>query len=113
MTAACKVLTTTNSALVTALAKCGGGNKENKPPPGFPQTGETTGHALNSAGVACPTKKSKNSKRMFFVTGQHCTHCGKDDQFHLPANCLSLPENAEKKALSDARYLIRQADKKA
>ena len=52
-------LTSTNAILVTALAA-----KESRtiaPPPGFNPTvavtANTTGHTVNSAGIACPTKK--------------------------------------------------------
>ena len=111
MTAACKLLTTTNGTLVTALAKCGGKTATN-PPPGFSQAGADTSHALNSAGVACPTKKNRSGKKMIFVEGQTYGNCKKDNMFHLPANCPTLPENVAKQALSDARWLVKQADKK-
>ena len=67
MTAACKVLTTTNSTLVTALAKCGGKTARN-PPPGYGGTGTAaTGHAANTAGVVFPTRVGKRSGNVILV----------------------------------------------
>ena len=52
-------LTATNAILAAALAAKG--SRTITPPPGFNPTGaataNTTGHAVNSAGIACPTKK--------------------------------------------------------
>ena len=73
MTAACKVLTTTNSMLVTALAKCGG-KTPTSPPPGFGGTGTAaTGHAANTAGVVFPTRIGKNSGNVIFTVPQACS----------------------------------------
>ena len=71
-----------------------------KPPPGFPEAAPTisanqTGHALNSAGQACPTKTLPNGV-VVFVSPQHCRHCDKTG-LHLPDDCFSLEKNAEKK----------------
>lgn len=63
------------------------------PPPTYPAT---TGHALNTAGVACPTRITKRGPTQF-VTKQHCSHCAKTD-YHLPQDCFARPENAHKKA---------------
>ena len=97
MTVTCKTLTATNSTLVTALTKCEGKTKS-KPPPGFSQTGSTTGHAHNTASNACPThlftnlKTGTKSRVPLFVTQQHCTTCGKE-QYHLPAKYHEEPHN--------------------
>jgi hypothetical protein len=101
-------LTATNAILVAALAAKT--TRTVTPPPGFaaPATGttNTTGHAVNTAGVACPTKKFKGMTS--WVVPQHCTICGKADQWHIPANCLEAPQNATLKAKILAR---RAADK--
>ena len=108
MTATCKVLTATNSTLVTALAKCGGGNATGAPP-GFPQTGTTaTGHAANTAGIVMPTKMG-NYERTVFVSPQACSTCGKTAMFHLPQDCLELPANAKRKAGITAARALRAA----
>ena len=98
MTVACKVLTTTNGTLVTALAKCGGKTATN-PPPGFSQTGATTSHSVNYAGVACQTHTwaglhGKPNKNFSFVERQDCFICGKKE-FHLPLNCHEAPHNKQ------------------
>ena len=102
-------LTSTNAILVTALVA-----KESRtiaPPPGFNPTvtvtANTTGHTVNSAGIACPMKKKFG--RMSFVVPQHCAVCNKAEQWHLPQNCLEAPHNTTLKA----KILTRRAADKA
>ena len=106
-------LTATNKRLVdelaVALAMCV------KPPPGLTTptlpapAASTSGHVLNSAGIACPAVL-KHWGKWYFVNTQDCKTCGKSTT-HVPANCLELPENAEQKKkveASNARYKARK-----
>ena len=87
-------LTASNKKLVEqlalALATCV------KPPPGMSVipppilSPTTTGHALNTAGIACPTTLNPQVKRWYFVTKQDCKMCGKSATY-LPEKCLELP----------------------
>ena len=109
MTAACKVLTTTNSTLVTALAKCGG-KTATSPPPGYGGTGTAaTGHAANTAGVVFPTRIGRNSGAVIFTVPQACSTCGKPTVYHLPKDCMELPANAGRKAAMLAAIAARKA----
>ena len=113
MTAACKVLTTTNSTLVTALAKYGG-KTATSPPPGYGGTGTAaTGHAANTAGVVFPTRIGRHSGAVIFTVPQACSMCGKADVYHIPKDCMELPENAGKKAAMQAAVAARRALKAA
>jgi hypothetical protein len=115
LTAMVTELTASNKKLVEqlalALATCV------KPPPGMsaiqPPTHTpsptTTGHALNTAGVACPTTFNPSVKRWYFVTKQDCKTCGKSTT-HLPENCLELPQNAEAKKRKED-WMARRAAK--
>ena len=58
-------------------------------------TGGTTGHAVNSQGVACPTRMTRRGLWQF-INPQLCNNYGKTD-FHLPQDCFSLPQNASKR----------------
>ena len=105
-------LTASNKKLVEqlalALATCV------KPPPGMsaipPPTPSpaVTGHALNTAGIACPTTFNPKVKRWYFVTNQDCKTCGKSTT-HLPENCLELPQNAEAKKRKEKWMEMRAA----
>jgi len=85
--------------LKSALALCSPTNKPApvKPPPGFPSEPLETLHIVNTAGVACPARLSKNSGKWNFVEGQHCNICKRDGQFHIPVDCFARPENAHKR----------------
>ena len=102
-------LTATNKRLVAQLAEALNKTARgpNRPPPGIPAPATTpaaatslpkTTHILNTAGVACPAKLQP-SGRYHFVTGQHCSTCGKKEALHVPGDCLELPANAERKAI--------------
>ena len=67
----------------------------------------TTGHAVNTAGVACPTKEFRG--RTLFVVPQHYAVCGKADQRLLPPNYLEAPKNAAVKS----KILAKRATDKA
>jgi hypothetical protein len=87
-------MTATNAIMVGALASKG--TRAVPPPPGFAPTGtvtaDTTGHAVDSAGMTCPTNKFRG--RTSFVVPQHCTIYNKADHWHLPQNCIEAPHNA-------------------
>ena len=103
-------LTATNAILVAALAAAK--NKQPKattPPPGF--AANATGHTLNTAGIACPTRTSK-AGNVVFVTSQDCNICGKN-QYHIPANCLEAPQNAALKVKMAAKWAAEKALKEA
>ena len=106
-------LTATNKRLVTQLAEALSNTVRgpNSPPPIIPASSTTsaaaamlpqTTHVLNIAGVACPAKLQP-SGRYHFVTGQHCSTCGKKEARHVPSDCLKLPANAGRKAIVTAR----------
>ena len=113
LTDAVAQLTATNKKLVDqltlALATCV------KPPPGLanplpPSPAVTTsGHVLNSAGVACPAGLQHWGK-WYFVNKQDCKTCGKSTT-HVPSNCLELPENAEQKRRVEASKARLKAKK--
>ena len=56
----------------------------------------TTGHALNTAGIAYPTMFNPQVKRWYFVTKQDYKTCSKSTT-HIPENCLELPQNVKAK----------------
>jgi hypothetical protein len=103
-------LTATNAILVEALTAAK--NKQPKattPPPGF--AANATGHTLNTAGIACPTRTSK-AGNVVFVTSQDCNICGRH-QYHIPANCLEAPQNAALKVKMAAKWAAEKALKEA
>ena len=103
-------LTTTNAMLVAALAAVNATPpKTATPPPGF--AANATGHTLNTAGIACPTRTSKLGNKVF-VTPQDCNICGKN-QYHIPANCLEAPQNAALKVKVKAKWAAAKALKEA
>ena len=104
-------LTATNAILVAALAAKAPGTVT--PPPGFTAQGaaNTTGHTVNTAGVACPTRKSKLGNTVFVVP-QDCSICGKT-QYHIPANCLDASQNAALKVKMKAKWTAEKAVKAA
>ena len=64
----------------------------------------------NSKGELCATKKG--TKRWtkhftFFVDPQWCEHC-KQDSYHLPHHCPTLPENKKKKEESKKRRGVKR-----
>ena len=79
--------------------------------PSPPSITGTTGHAVNSTGVACPTRMTKRGV-MPFVNQQECSHCGKKD-WHLPQDYFSLPQNASKKAEFTASRRTRKRKRAA
>ena len=91
-------LMATNAIIVAALTAKG--TTAVTPPPGVvpvgTETSNTMGHVVNSAEVACSNKKSRS--RTMFVIPQHCTNCGKVDQWHLPKQCLEASQNIVRKA---------------
>ena len=86
-------VTATNTILVAGLAIKG--TRAVTPPPGLTPIGaasaNTTGHAVNSAGVACPTHGFRG--RTLFVVPQQGAIYNKIDQWHLPQSCLEAPQN--------------------
>merc|ERR1711923_481888 len=86
-------LTATNKQLVKALAAAKAApTGAVKPPPGFAADANLTGHAQNSLGETCPTKKWKPDGRWQFVNRQYCKTCN-NTVSHLPADCQELPGN--------------------
>ena len=103
-------LTATNAILVADLAAARSKPaRTTTPPPGF--AANATGHTLNSAGVACPTRTSKTGN-VVFVTSQECSIYGKN-QYHIPANCLEAPQNAAIKARVAVRWAAEKVLKAA
>ena len=88
------------------------------PPPGYTPIAPVsapaaqTSHMVNTAGVACPAKLQP-SGRWHFVTAQPCNHCGKKAVMHMPQDCLTLPQNAERKRIYDAKNERDKAAKQA
>ena len=111
ITATCKVLTTTDSTLVTALAKCGGKTVTN-PPPGYSGTGTAaTGHAVNTAGVVFPTRIGIRIGNVIFTRPHACSTCGLPKVYHLPKDCMELPENAGRKAAMKAQATAQKTQR--
>ena len=91
-------LTATNKQLVKALtAAKAAPPTAGRPPPGFAADANLTGHAQNSLGETCPTKKWKPDGRWNFVNLQYCKTCN-NMVYHLPADCKELPGNEHIKA---------------
>ena len=67
---------------------------------------------VNTVGVACPAKLQP-SGRWHFVTAQPCSHCGKKAVMHMPQDYLTLPQNAERKKIYDAKNERDKAAKQA
>ena len=107
-TATITVLTDTNAKLVAELSKCSS-TRTRKPPGISGASASTTGHTLNTQGIACPThhfvRNGKPQKNLTFVETQHCAKCGKK-AFHLPVKCPEAPHN---KALAAATKAAAEA----
>ena len=91
-----------NSELDRIKSKDGGGKRVK-----FKRDQDGTGgeNELNSKGVLCATKKgSKRWTKSFtyFVEPQWCEHC-KEEAYHPPRYCPTLPENKKRKRESEER----------
>ena len=102
-------LTATNVILVMVLAAKA--PRTITLPQGFTAQGagtaNTMGHTVNTAGVACRTKKNKKGWTTWVVP-QNCSICGKKAQWHIPTNCRKVPCNA---ALKTKILASRATDK--
>ena len=78
-----------------------------RPPPGFTNA-NLPGHAQNSLGETCPTKKWRPDGRWQFVNKQYCSTCNKVVN-HIPKDCPELPGNEDIKAEMEARYAKKRA----
>ena len=101
-------LTATNKQLVKALAAAKAAPAPGvRAPPGFTSP-NLTGHAQNSLGETCPTKKWTPDGRWQFVNKQYCSTC-KNMVNHIPKDCHELPGNEDIKAKWEARNAKKRA----
>ena len=104
-------LTAANEKLVAALELAQRQGKATPPPPGFQNDANMTGHALNSLGQSCPTKKWKPDGRWMFVTRQYCKTCN-NMVMHVPPDCPELPGNENIKAEMEQIRAKKQAQRR-